>query len=101
MEPQQKVTDVQLSAEQLELLPLLVEGAEPDAYLVIPVGLLSRQVEISALATMRAHRGELRPGKFAVHLMRSLIQVGALVDTKYGSADANSTDPTSEHAAVR
>lgn len=84
MNPQQKVTPAdELTADQMELLPALVEGAEPDAYIVIPVALLSRQVTLSAQEISKRHRGEIRAGEFTLHLMRSLKSVGALVNTKY------------------
>jgi hypothetical protein len=83
MTPQQDATTEQLTADQLEMLPKLVEGAEPDAYVVVPVAVLSRQIDISVRTVTRRYRGELRPGPFAVHLMLSLQRVGVLVDTKH------------------
>ena len=76
-------TEQNPSPEQLELQSMLVEGAAPDAYIVIPVEELSRQVQLSATATAKRYRGEIRPGQFELHLMRSLMHVGALIDTKY------------------
>ena len=72
-----------LPAEQLELHSILVEGAEPDAYIVIRVRDLSTQILLSATAVGKRHRGDVRPGEFEMHLMRSLMQAGALVNTKY------------------
>lgn len=85
MNHEQNVTEElqALTVEQLELLPTLVEGVDPDVYLVVPIGLLSRQVNLSATAIARRHRGEVKPGAFAVHLIRALQSVGVLVDTMH------------------
>lgn len=83
MNHEQNGTSDDLTDEQLALLPALVEGMDPDAYIVIPISVLSNQVTRSVEAIARRYRGELRPGAFAVHLMRSLQRVGVLVDTAH------------------
>lgn len=82
MDPQHDVTQ-ELTDEQLEILPALVEGASPDVYVVIPVETLISQVNLSAAATARRYRGEVRPGAFSIHLVRALQSVGVLVDTAH------------------
>lgn len=71
---------------QEELLDLLPEGLEPDAYLVIPIGMLSRQAKIDWYAVAREHRGEVRGEWFAYRHIRSLAQLGHVVNTKYPKA---------------
>lgn len=89
MTGEQKVTVDPLTDQQLELLPGLVEGAQPDAYIVVPVAVLSRQIDISSRAIARRYRGEIRPGAFAIHLMLALQRVGVLVDTAHSGNGMN------------
>lgn len=81
MNQQQDVTtDVEV---QPELLPALVEGYAPDAYVVIPVSVLSLQIAHNWDAVARHNRGEVRLGWFQIRLMRALLQLGYVVDTKH------------------
>lgn len=69
---------------QAELLPALLEGAEPDAYIVIPVEVLSRQLALDWEQVKRAHRGEVTLGHLQMRHLRSLKQLGTLHNTKPG-----------------
>lgn len=65
---------------QLELMTGLLEGAEPDAYVVMPVGALVTQLQI-ALEETKAKDRTLRPGRASVRLVRNLHTLGWIVDT--------------------
>lgn len=65
--------------EQAELLPLL-EGAEPDAYVVISLKALSTQLQLAAGQAERRDRGELRRGRLTYYLIRQLVELGFVVD---------------------
>ena len=68
---------------QDELIDLLPDGLDPDSYLVIPIGMLSRQVRIDWRAVAKEHRGEVRGEWFAFRHIRSLTQLGHVVNTRY------------------
>lgn len=72
--------------QQLELMTGLLEGEEPDAYVVIPVGALVTQLTI-ALEETKAKGGMLRPGRASVRLVRNLHTLGWVRDTKHPVAE--------------
>lgn len=65
------------------LLPALLDGADPDLYLVIPVDVLSRQLSLDWDGVAREHRGEVRMGWLQMRHLRSLQGLGFIVDTKH------------------
>lgn len=71
---------------QLELMTGLLEGAEPDAYVVIPVGALVTQLTI-ALEETKAKDGRYRAGRASVRLVRNLHTLGWCIDTKHSPAE--------------
>lgn len=78
-EDQQRVAEV-----QGELLPGLLEGHNPDAYLVIPLDVLSRQLTIDWTQVAKQHRGEVTLGHLQLRHLRSLKSLGAIINTKPG-----------------
>jgi len=77
-QPQTVPTD-----EQLELMTSLLEGADPDSYVVIPAGALVTQVQIALRETWNS-RGEYQPGKASARLIRNLKQLGFTMTTRPG-----------------
>jgi len=71
---------------QEELLPYLAEDLAPDAYIVIPVAVLAKRLELDWYAVGRENRGEVKFGALAIRFQRSLKQLGFLVDTKHTKA---------------
>lgn len=74
---------------QEELLALIPEGLEPDAFLVIPIGLLSRRISTDFYAEYRDRRGNVQPGRLAMRLIRSLTQLGYVVNNRPGYLKAD------------
>ena len=75
-------TQPQPDAAQLELMTGLLEGEDPDAYVVIPVGALVSQLQI-ALEETRSRDHAYRPGRASVRLVRNLHTLGWIRDTKH------------------
>lgn len=63
---------------QLALMTELLEGADPQAYIVMPVGAFSTQVLVIA-EELRRTRGKLEPGRFAFRFVRVLLDLGFVV----------------------
>lgn len=77
-------TDPEPGTVQAELLPALLDGRDPDAYVVIPVQLLSSLITRTWNSVARDHRGEVREGWFQIKLMRALMAYdNVLVDTAH------------------
>lgn len=72
-----------LTDEQAELLPALVEGRDPDAWVVLPVSALSTRLLLAWTDVAKSNRGEVTRGKFTLRLMRSLSECGFIVDTAH------------------
>lgn len=69
--------------EQAELMTSLLEGAEPDSYVVMPAGALVTQVLIALRETTNT-KGELQPGKATARLVRNLDALGFTMVTLPG-----------------
>lgn len=72
--------------EQTKLMLGLLDGHEPDAYVVIPVGALLTQMEMAVRETT-SRDGRARTGKAAVRLIRSLNVLGWIIDTAHPHQD--------------
>lgn len=75
--------DQEATLTQDQLIALLPAAADPDAYLVIPIGVLARQLERDWYVVAREHRGEVRVGWFVMRHLRSLQHFGHIVNTRY------------------
>lgn len=69
-----------------ETVTALLDGADPDTYVVIPASALCTQVSI-ALAETLTHDGRGQPGRAAARLIRSLMALGFTVSTSHPRAD--------------
>lgn len=67
---------------QLALMSQLLEGEDPDAYAVIPVGALVSQLLIAINETKREN-GDVRPGRASARLIRNLNTLGWIRDTAH------------------
>lgn len=76
-------THPSLTDEQAELLPALVDGRAPDAWVVIPVSALSTRLLLAWTDVAKDNRGTVARGKFALRLMRHLKESGFIVDTAH------------------
>lgn len=66
-----------------QLIALLPAAADPDAYLVIPIGVLARQLQRDWWGVAREHGGEVRLGWLTIRHLRSLQHFGHIVNTRY------------------
>lgn len=75
-----------LTDDQAELLPALLDGQEPGAYVVIQVEDLS-MLMVRAWHTLARERREMTQSRFQFRLLRMLSAGDFIVNTKYRTFD--------------
>ena len=80
-EPQQEVTE-----EQLAIMTTLLEDLDQDAYVVIPVAALPRQLMVAWNEVYRQGHGRVTLGRLSFRVMANLMQLGFVLDTKHSRA---------------